>query len=339
MNLPKQSIINFSSFIDVISKGPLSSWAKILPEQIEKTMSTGRWGDMPAWELALKNLPQITPSTVDLKNGVLIGSPKDCNDETLTRLRTQLMGLHPWRKGPFYLCGLDIDTEWRSDWKWNRVLPHISPLADRLILDVGCGNGYHCLRMQGEGAKRVIGIDPSVKFVYQFYAIKHFINQAMNQNKPAAGLPVDVLPVGIEHMPAALKFFDTVFSMGVLYHRRSPIDHLGELQNLLRPGGQVVIETLIINGGAGDVFVPKGRYAKMANVWSLPSEATMLSWMKQCQFKNARIVDVSTTSLQEQKSSDWMQFESLVNFLDPDNPKLTIEGHPAPMRAVFIAEN
>ncbi|MEJ6612392.1 MAG: tRNA 5-methoxyuridine(34)/uridine 5-oxyacetic acid(34) synthase CmoB [Porticoccus sp.] len=338
MNLPEQSIINFSGVINEISKGPLSSWAKILPEQIEKIMSAERWGDIPTWELAIKNLPQIVPSMVDLKNGVLIGGPNDCDGETLACLKTQLMGLHPWRKGPFYLCGLDIDTEWRSDWKWNRVLPHISPLEGRLVLDVGCGNGYHCLRMRGEGAKRVIGIDPSVKFVYQFYAIKHFINQAMNQKKPAAELSVDVLPVGIEHMPAELKFFDTVFSMGVLYHRRSPINHLSELGNLARPGGQVVIETLIIDGGVGDVLAPKGRYAKMANIWSLPSSATMLSWMKQCQFKNARVVDISTTTPQEQRSSDWMQFESLVNFLDPDNPKLTIEGHPAPMRAIFIAE-
>jgi tRNA (mo5U34)-methyltransferase len=331
--------LDYGPFFHWLKESPLGDWGDTLSDLIAHQLRPGRWGDMPDWEETLRRLPEIDPLHVNFEQSVQIGDISLMDKGRRLALQATLMGLHPWRKGPYNLFGLQLDTEWRSDWKWNRVLPHISPLADRLILDVGCGNGYHCLRMQGEGAKRVIGIDPSVKFVYQFYAIKHFINQAMNQNKPAAGLPVDVLPVGIEHMPAALKFFDTVFSMGVLYHRRSPIDHLGELQNLLRPGGQVVIETLIINGGAGDVFVPKGRYAKMANVWSLPSEETMLSWMKQCQFKNARMVDVSTTSLQEQRSSDWMQFESLVNFLDPDNPKLTIEGHPAPMRAVFIAEN
>jgi tRNA (mo5U34)-methyltransferase len=338
MQTSRNSTIDFSYLINEISIGALSSWATILPEQIEEAMSEKRWGDLPAWEEAIRNFPQITPSRMDLKNGVLIGNPGDCDEKIRSLLKKQLMGLHPWRKGPFDLHGLHIDAEWRSDWKWDRVLPHISSLKERLVLDVGCGNGYHCLRMLGAGAKRVIGIDPSVKFIYQFYAIKHFINQLPQLKVDPGRYPVDVLPVGIESMPSQLKAFDTVFSMGVLYHRRSPINHLAQLQNLLRSGGQVVLETLIINGGPGDELIPKGRYAKMANVWSLPSAETILSWMERCQFKNCRVVDITTTSANEQRSTDWMQFESLENFLDQNNRKLTIEGHPAPLRAIFVAE-
>jgi len=338
MQTSRDSTIDFSYFIDEISTGVLSSWAKILPKQIEEAMSAKRWGDLPAWETAIRNFPQITPSRVDLKNGVLIGNTSDCSEEIRGLLRKQLMGLHPWRKGPFDLHGLHIDSEWRSDWKWSRALPHISSLKERLVLDVGCGNGYHCLRMLGAGAKRVIGIDPSVKFIYQFHAIKHFINQLPQLKATPEKYSVDVLPVSIESMPSQLKAFDTVFSMGVLYHRRSPIAHLVQLQNLLRSGGQVVLETLIINGGPGDELVPKGRYAKMANIWSLPSAETVLSWMERCQFKNCRIVDVTTTSINEQRSTDWMQFESLENFLNQSDHKLTLEGHPAPLRAIFVAE-
>jgi len=125
--------------------------------------------------------------------------------------------------------------------------------------------------------------------------------------------------------------------MGVLYHRRSPLDHLYELRACLRSGGELVLETLVIEGEEGTVLMPEGRYAKMRNVWFFPSIATMELWLRRCDFKDVRCVDVSTTSLDEQRATQWMTFESLADFLDPDDRTKTIEGHPAPMRAVFTA--
>jgi tRNA (mo5U34)-methyltransferase len=328
----KSQHIDFSSLLTAMADGPLADWAKILHEQLKEAMTVERWGDLPDWQQVLESLPNVTPSDINLKNGVTIGQPNDCDDSTREQLKTVLMGLHPWRKGPYDLFGLHLDTEWRSDWKWDRVIPHLAPLKDRLILDVGCGNGYHCWRMLGEGANRVIGIDPSNKFVHQFYAIKHYLNQAEKE------LPVDVLPVGIEQLPSELKAFDTVFSMGVLYHRRSPMDHLRELKDCLRDGGQLVLETLIIEGEPREALVPEGRYAKMRNVWFLPSVDTLLSWMRKCGLKNPRVVDICKTSIEEQRSTDWMTFESLPDFLDPNDDSFTAEGYPAPVRAVFLAE-
>lgn len=330
-------LINFSPLLTAIADGPLSTWAELLPKQLEQAMTVERWGDMPGWQSVLENLPQIEPTQLDLKNGVTIGQASDCDDTTRQQLKDVLMGLHPWRKGPYDLFGLHIDTEWRSDWKWDRVIPHLAPLQDRLILDVGCGNGYHCWRMLGEDANRVIGIDPSGKFVHQFYAIKYYLTQIENE------LPVDVLPLGIEQLPPELRAFDTVFSMGVFYHRRSPMDHLKELRDCLRPDGQLVLETLVIEGslienGPGEALVPEGRYAKMRNVWFLPSVDTLLSWMRKCGLKNPRMVDISKTSIEEQRSTEWMHFHSLKDFLDPNDGNLTAEGHPAPVRAVFVAE-
>jgi len=175
-------------------------------------------------------------------------------------------------------------------------------------LDVGCGNGYHCWRMLGADAERVIGIDPSAKFVFQFYAIKRFAGNH---------LPIDVLPLGIEHMPEKMAAFDTVFSMGILYHRRSPMDHLRELRQLLKPGGQLVLETLVIEGAEDQLLVPQDRYAKMPNVWFIPSPDMLLSWMSKNGLKNPRMVDISTTTIEEQRSTDWMKFESLADFWTP----------------------
>ncbi len=325
--------INYQPLLQALASGPLAKWAGQLPQQIAKRISIERWGDLPAWQQAMDALPDLAPSSLELKERVMIGCVSDCQQPDRDQLRQALMGLHPWRKGPFELFGLTIDTEWRSDWKWERIRPHLAPLKDRMILDVGCGSGYHCWRMRGEGAERVIGIDPSVKFICQFYAIKHYIDRYLG--KPA---PVDVLPLGIEHLPPALNAFDTVFSMGVLYHRKDPLEHIRELKACLRPGGQLVMETLIIEGDETKALVPEGRYAKMRNVWAIPTVSQTLEWMQHCGLENPRVVDINRTSTDEQRATEWMTFESLADFLDPNDARKTIEGHPAPIRAFFVAE-
>jgi tRNA (mo5U34)-methyltransferase len=134
-----------------------------------------------------------------------------------------------------------------------------------------------------------------------------------------------------------MQAFDTVFSMGILYHRRSPFDHLQALKDLLKPDGELVLETLVIDGEEGQTLVPEGRYAKMGNVWFIPSPSTLLQWLKKIGFKTAKLVDVNQTSIEEQRSTDWMRFHSLEQFLDPDDLNRTIEGYPAPKRAIIIA--
>lgn len=320
----------FTDLLAYLSTHPsFEAWAKRLPEQIADGLSTERYGDLPDWQSAFNAMPRIKPSTVNFTTNVSIGAEQDCDEETRKQLQQALEALIPWRKGPYNLHGIYIDTEWRSDWKWDRLKNHIAPLNNKLVLDVGCGNGYHCWRMLGEGAQRVIGIDPSPRFVVQFQMVKTLAGQHH---------PVDVLPLGIEDLPAKLQAFDTVFSMGVFYHRRSPMDHLRELKDTLKAGGQLVLETLVIEGKLGDVLVPEGRYAMMNNVWFLPSCDTLISWLKKTGFKNPRVVDLCKTTTDEQRKTEWMRFNSLADFLDPENPNLTAEGHPAPLRAVFIAD-
>lgn len=321
--------INYDQLLDALKDSPLAGWAEQLPAQIAAGLCEKRYGDLGGWKKSLAKLPNVKSSQIELADEVCIGHSSDCDETTRTEIRSVLQELIPWRKGPYFVHDIHIDTEWRSDWKWDRVLPHLAPLKDRLILDVGCGNGYHCWRMLGVGAKRVIGIDPSPRFIVQFHMIKHFAG---------ADYPIDVLPVGIEDVPEKLQAFDTVFSMGVFYHRRSPMDHLLELKNTLRPGGQLVLETLVIEGKLGDVLVPEDRYGKMNNVWFLPSCDTMLSWLRKMGFSNPRVVDVCPTTTEEQRATEWMLFHSLPEFLHPNDSSLTAEGHPAPIRAVFVAE-
>ena len=275
----------------------------------------------------LQHLPQILPTHIDLGPTVSLGQASDLSAAEHKRLEQLLLQMKPWRKGPYRLFDLRIDTEWRSDWKWERVKPHIQPLHNRHVLDVGCGSGYHLWRMREAGAASVLGIDPFDLFVFQFMAIHHFYPD------PA----VHCLPLGIEHMPE-VPCFDTVFSMGVLYHRKSPIDFLHQLRQSLQPQGELVLETLVVPGDEHTVLVPEDRYARMRNVWFLPSVAALTRWMQRVGFENVRCVDLNTTTLEEQRRTRWMDYESLAECLDPEDPERTVEGHPAPLRATFIAE-
>lgn len=260
---------------------------------------------------------------------IQIGEKEQVEKKQQQEIQQKLLNLHPWRKGPFNVFGITVDSEWRSDIKWQRLKNNISPLQGRHVLDIGCGNGYYMFRMLGEGASWVLGIDPTILFNLQFKALSQFINRDIS---------ADILPIGIDQLPDKLNFFDTVFSMGVLYHRRSPIDHLYKLFSCLRPGGELVLETLVIQGPHDQLLLPESRYAKMRNIWFIPTPQALERWLHRCGFVNIRIVDVSATSLDEQRSTEWMTFESLKDFLDPGDLSKTVEGLPAPRRAIIVAQ-
>ncbi|HCU66376.1 MAG TPA: tRNA 5-methoxyuridine(34)/uridine 5-oxyacetic acid(34) synthase CmoB [Rheinheimera sp.] len=319
-------MLNFNEFYAAIAQNKLAAWLDVLPAQLSAWKKEALHGDFKQWQKVLANLPKSPSSVKNISTEVSFGAPEELSAGEKQRLEVLLKQLMPWRKGPFTLHGLHIDTEWRSDWKWDRVLPHLAPLQHRTVLDVGCGSGYHLWRMRGAGADFVVGIDPSQLFYSQFCAIKHF-NPDPN---------VHLLPIGIDDMPK-LQAFDTVFSMGVLYHRKSPIDFLQQLKNQLRPGGQLVLETLVVEGDETTVLVPGERYAKMRNVWFIPSTDALLGWLARVGFQDATVVDLNHTSLDEQRKTAWMENESLVDFLDPNDHSKTIEGYPAPLRAVVIA--
>jgi tRNA (mo5U34)-methyltransferase len=319
-------MIDYTGFFEYINGNKLGKYSNYFKRKFNDAFVIN--SDTEKWKKAIENLPPLFSAKSDFnQSAITIGTPEDSSQKERKELRKQLMQLHPWRKGPYNIFGVFIDSEWRSDWKWDRLKNHISPLKDKKILDVGSGNGYHCWRMLGAGARNVIGIDPYMMSIYQFMAINTFVKS----NK------LWLLPMRLEEMPKQTKFFDTVFSMGVLYHRRSPFDHLYELRDALHNDGELILETLIINGKQGETLVPVGRYAQMRNIWFIPSALTLELWLKKSGFKNIRLINVTETTTQEQRKTEWMTFDSLSDFLSPTNPNKTVEGYPAPKRAIFIA--
>jgi len=289
-------------------------------------------GDSRRWLDTIAALPRIPTDDVEIGSTIRIGSAADCGADAQELLRNGLMTLQPWRKGPFSLFGVDIDSEWRSDWKWSRVAPHLSSLVGRTVLDVGCGNGYYGWRMCAAGARCVVGVDPTLVYLMQYLAILKYLAPARPQFVNA------LLPARLEDLPAASAAFDTVFSMGVLYHRRDPLAHLRDLHAQLRPGGELVLETLIVTDESTRVLTPTDRYARMRNIWQIPNQQTLESWLIDVGFSSTRSVDSTATTRAEQRTTGWMQFESLDEALDRNDSTRTIEGYPAPVRSIVIAQ-
>lgn len=317
----------FYQFYQEIAPTSLGHWLETLPAHLARWHKEALHGDFKKWSKLLEQLPETNPAKVYLVNEVRIGSASDITEYQQKQITGLLKQFMPWRKGPFFIHDIQIDTEWRSDWKWDRVAPHVKSLTGKKVLDVGCGSGYHMWRMLAQEPELVVGIDPTQLFLIQFQAIKHF----------APDYPIHLLPLGIEQMPA-LKAFDTVFSMGVLYHRKSPFEFLQQLKDQLKVGGELVLETLVVEGDENTVLVPGERYAQMRNVWFIPSVKALEHWMSRAGFKNIRCVNLDETSLDEQRRTEWMTSHSLQDFLDKEDVGKTIEGYPAPLRATLIAE-
>ena len=331
--LPGQSatdLVDFKEFERALEFAALKNGNSTISSKIRAAVSQVSHGDLPKWFSTLDRLPETAAASKVYLNEsrVRVEPEKTIEPKDRDKLYATLQELHPWRKGPYLIHGVHIDSEWRSDLKWDRLDRRIGCLENRRVLDIGCGNGYHCWRMFGAGARLVVGIDPTLLNVVQFRAIRHFIGK----------LPVFLLPLAAEALPAELTGFDTVFSMGVLYHRKSPLEHLSELHGFLRKGGELVLETLVVDGEEGYALLPEDRYAMMRNVWFLPSYPTLVVWLKRCGFTNIRVIDVSATTSTEQRATDWMRFHSLAEFLDPDDSTRTREGLPAPKRAIVIAD-
>ena len=327
LHLPdRPALIPYEGLAQALESCGLGPSADAIGRMIRDGLAPGRHGRLTLWLDAVSALPAAIPSAVSLDADVVtIGIRENLTLDGRARLRGCLEQLIPWRKGPFDLFGTLIDSEWRSDLKWNRVASEIGSLEGHTILDVGASNGYYAWRMAGAGARLIIGVDPTLVYVAQYLALARYLPEQ----------PVFVIPVRVEKLPAAATGFDTVFSMGVIYHQREPYAHLRELHRRLRTGGQLVLETLIVPDGP--TIYPKDRYARMRNVWAVPSLDALRSWLEQTGFGEIRLIDVTTTTSHEQRRTEWMPFGSLAQALDPSDPTKTVEGHAAPRRALLLA--
>ncbi|MEA2050549.1 MAG: tRNA 5-methoxyuridine(34)/uridine 5-oxyacetic acid(34) synthase CmoB [Campylobacterota bacterium] len=287
-----------------------------------------QWKNIKPMREALDKIKSIDTKTLDIKlqDYLTTGSLDDVSKDDLTLIEEQAKKLIPWRKGPFSLCGVDIDSEWQSNLKYNLLRPHFN-LEDKIVADVGCNNGYYMFRMLEDKPKKLIGFDPSAIFKTQFDFVNHFVN---------SNIEYELL--GVEHLEFYEHKFDFIFMLGVLYHRSDPIASLKSLARSLNPNGEIIVDSFMIDGDQETALCPKDRYAMIPNIYFIPTVNCFKNWLHRAGFKDIELIEITTTDDKEQRVTPWTFGMSLDDFRDPNDFSKTVEGYPAPKRAYLKAK-
>ena len=285
------------------------------------------WKNIVPMREALKNIQTIDTNSLEVKlhDWVTAGNSENITSDELSMLEKNLEAVIPWRKGPFNLCGVELDSEWQSNLKYNLLQKHFD-LKDKIVGDVGCNNGYYMFRMLEQKPKRLVGFDPSAIFKTQFDIVNHFIKSDIKYEL-----------LGVEHLEFYEHKFDMIFMLGVLYHRSDPIASLKSLNRALNKGGEIIVDSFMIDGEDEVALCPESRYAMIPNVYFLPTVNCFKNWLKRAGFTDIELIEITTTDDKEQRVTKWTFGMSLDDFRDPQDPTKTIEGYPAPKRAYLKA--
>lgn len=246
-------------------------------------------------------------------------------DEYKDIIKQTALSLKPWRKGPFRLDELFVDTEWRSFIKYNLLRPHFN-LKDKVVADVGCNNGYYMFRMLEDEPAEIIGFDPGVIFYLQFVFINIFAKTKIKYEL-----------LGVEHLQFYDTKFDFIFMLGVLYHRSDPVGCLKSLAKSLNKNGEILIDTFMIDGDEDVALTPKNTYSKIPNIYFIPTVSSLKNWLERAGFCDMQLIAITKTELNEQRKTNWIDSQSLEDFLDANDSSKTIEGYPAPKRVYMKA--
>ncbi|MDB4767075.1 tRNA 5-methoxyuridine(34)/uridine 5-oxyacetic acid(34) synthase CmoB [bacterium] len=316
---------DFFALIGASGHPALQQWSERLREICDQRLVANNDALFGSWKSVLDRLPALSQGSLDASGDVIRVVGQCESSDPFGSLHADLRQLNPWRIGPYRLCGVDVDAEWRSNMKWDRIASEIY-LDGAKVLDVGCNNGYFGFKALAAGAQWVMGVEP-----FLLYIVQHEIFRGYLTNPASIG----VMPIKAAEIPSDLRVFDVALSMGVLYHRKDPIGHLDTLHDSLRKRGQLILETMAIDSEKADVIVPKHKFAKMRGVWFMPTVGMLKRWLRRTGFVDVKVIDVSVTDQQEQRKTDFMPFESLSDFLDPNDPGRTIEGYPTPVRVAI----
>ena len=285
------------------------------------------WKNVEPWFLQLQEASKIEKSNLEIDYGdwFSVGKKEDLTSEEFEVIEKTAKKLIPWRKGPFKIFGLEIDSEWQSNIKYNLIRPHFN-LKDKVVADIGCNNGYYMFRMLEDKPKRLIGFDPSPLTLHQYEFVNHFVKSDIIYEM-----------LGVEHLEFYNHKFDFIFMLGVLYHRPDPVVTLKSLARGLNSKGEILIDTFMIDGEDEICLTPNKRYSKIPNIYFIPTISALKNWVERAGFENFEVLATTVTTSEEQRKTDWSFDQSLEDFLHPNDNTKTVEGYPAPKRVYVKA--
>ena len=300
-----------------------------LLEEKRRWLDLGKKG-VERFRIPYESVRHIRARYCDFSGDVVkIGVADELSEQNSEKVYAAMRDFMPWRKGPFEIFGIGIDAEWRSERKWNRVLPELPDLQNMIVADIGCNNGYYMFRMAQHKPRFVLGFEPYLQHYFAFRTLNAFAG--------LENLAVELL--GVEHLHLFRHSFDVVFLMGILYHRASPVEVLRDIREAMNPGGTLVVESQGIPGNAPVALFPEHRYAKVPGTYFVPTVTCLANWLTRAGFSEVEIFHTHPMSNREQRRTEWMVFESYDDFIDPADPGLTVEGYPAPIRIFVRAIN
>jgi len=282
------------------------------------------WKNIVPYQEAIKALSEYENVEVKLGDRVEVFIP-DLSEEEALQIRQTALLMKPWRKGPFQINALFIDSEWQSQVKYNLLEPYFD-LKDKVVGDIGCNNGYYLFRMLTQEPEKLIGFDPSAIYYSQFQFINHFIKSDITYEL-----------LGVEHVEFYEHKFDTLFCLGVLYHRSDPVAMLKSLYKGLNKGGELILDTFMIDGEGDMCLTPRDRYSKIPNIYFVPTVNALKNWCYRAGFEEVEVLETMVTEPNEQRKTEWIDTQSLEDFLDPNDSTKTVEGYPAPKRVYIKA--
>jgi len=262
-------------------------------------------------------IESLDDGACDVALGDVVKISSDLNEKKIYEIAKLLM---PWRKGPFEIGETFIDSEWKSYVKYNLLRKHFN-LKDKRVADIGCNNGYYMFRMQEDEPKLLVGFDPSPLYKTQFDFINHFVK---------SDIVYELL--GVEHLEYYDEKFDTIFCLGVLYHRSDPVAMLKSLYKGLDKKGEVILDTFYIEGEEEIALCPESSYSKIPNIYFVPTIKALKNWCHRAGFCKFEVLETNVTDANEQRKTEWIEGQSLEDFLDKDDASKTVEGYPAPQR-------
>jgi tRNA (mo5U34)-methyltransferase len=177
-------------------------------------------------------------------------------------------------------------------------------------LDIGCNAGYDTFYMNALGAAESVGLEPHL-----FHLHAMFLNAVYD--RPG----VSFFNAGWADLDRTwVGDFDWVSCLGLIYHIREPMNLLDKIASVMRPGARLLMETHVLSETSKQACFIEDAFWGDETYWWIFGDQCLMGMLRSSGFRDVR-----------------MMLKADCDSRNPDDPRRTVEGHPAGARAWFTA--